>query len=202
VSGKVISEKPVQSFDQALGGRAVGVQVTIPNGVLNNPPVIRVRGTNSISLSSYPLIVVDGVPSFTGDQSSTNAASNALSSINPADIESIDIAKDAAASAIYGSRAANGVVFVTTKRGKQGKAKVIYDGRVDFTTVQRLPELLDAFQYTDLKNEGLKNAGSYNASTNYFSLSNDASGNPINTRWYDYIYRKAFSHAHTKCFWC
>lgn len=197
VNGKVISEKPVQSFDQALGGRAAGVQVTVPNGVLNNPPVIRVRGTNSISLSSYPLIVVDGIPSFSGDQSSTNAASNALSSINPADIESIDIAKDAAASAIYGSRAANGVVFVTTKRGKQGKAKVIYDGRVDFTTVQRLPELLDAFQYTDLKNEGLKNAGSYNAATNYYSLSNDANGNPINTRWYDYVYRNAFSHAHT-----
>ena len=124
VKGSVLADKPVQSFEQALGGRAAGVQVTIPNGVLNNPPVIRIRGTNSISLSSYPLIVIDGVPSFTGDQTSVNAAGNALASINPSDIESVDIAKDAAASAIYGSRAANGVVFVTTKRGKSGKAKV------------------------------------------------------------------------------
>jgi TonB-dependent SusC/RagA subfamily outer membrane receptor len=122
ISGKAVSDKPVQSFDQALAGKAAGVQVTIPNGVLNNPPVIRIRGTNSISLSSYPLIVVDGVPSFTGDQSGTNSASNALSSINPEDIESIDIAKDAAASAIYGSRAANGVIYVTTKKGRQGRA--------------------------------------------------------------------------------
>ncbi|HEX2605780.1 MAG TPA: carboxypeptidase-like regulatory domain-containing protein, partial [Flavisolibacter sp.] len=83
VSGKAIAEKPVQSFEQALGGRAAGVQITVPNGVLNNPPVIRIRGTNSISLSSYPLIVIDGVPAFTGDASGTSAAGNALASINP-----------------------------------------------------------------------------------------------------------------------
>jgi TonB-dependent SusC/RagA subfamily outer membrane receptor len=162
VSGKAIADKPVQSFEQALGGRAAGVQITVPNGALNNPPVIRIRGTNSISLSSYPLIVIDGVPAFTGDASSTAAAGNALASINPSDIESIDIAKDAAASAIYGSRASNGVVFITTKKGKQGKAKVNYDGWVGWTKVQRLPELLNAQQYTDLKNEGLRNAGTYN----------------------------------------
>jgi TonB-dependent starch-binding outer membrane protein SusC len=196
VSGKALADKPVQSFEQALGGRAAGVQVTVPNGVLNNPPVIRIRGTNSISLSSYPLIVIDGVPAFTGDQTSTSAAGNALANINPADIESIDIAKDAAASAIYGSRAANGVVFVTTKKGKSGKAKVNYDGSVNWTTAQRLPVLLDAFQYTAIKNEGLVNAGTYNPSTNYFALTNDASGNPINTRWYDHVYRTGFSHNH------
>src|SRR5882724_7113501 len=67
VSGKTVAEKPVQSFEQAIAGRATGVQITVPNGVLNNPPVFRIRGTNSISLSSYPLIVVDGVPAFTGD---------------------------------------------------------------------------------------------------------------------------------------
>ncbi|MGZ3846681.1 MAG: TonB-dependent receptor plug domain-containing protein, partial [Flavisolibacter sp.] len=110
VKGATIANKPVQSFDQALAGRATGVQISVPNGVLNTPPVFRIRGTNSISLSSYPLIVVDGVPSFSGDFSSTSAASNALASINPNDIESIDIAKDAAATAIYGSAAANGVV--------------------------------------------------------------------------------------------
>src|SRR5687768_16119533 len=202
VSGRAIADKPVQSFEQALGGRAAGVQITLPNGVLNNPPVIRIRGTNSISLSSYPLIVVDGVPAFTGDASSTSAAGNALAGINPSDIESIDIAKDAAASAIYGSRAANGVVFITTKKGKQGRARVNYDGWVSWTKVQRLPELLNAQQYTELKNEGLRNAGSYNdnpndnINDNYYALTPGPDGNPIDTRWYDYIYRTGFSQSH------
>ncbi len=196
VKGTVMEGKAVQSFEQALGGRAAGVQVTVPNGVLNNPPVIRIRGTNSISLSSYPLVVIDGVPAFTGDQTSTNAAGNALASINPSDIESIDIAKDAASSAIYGSRAANGVVFVTTKKGRPGKSRVNYEGSVSWTEVQRLPKLLDAFQYTAIKNEALVNAGTFNATTNNFALSNGPDGNPINTNWYDYIYRKGLSHSH------
>jgi TonB-dependent SusC/RagA subfamily outer membrane receptor len=107
VSGEKLKNQPVQSFEQALAGKAAGVNIIQPNGVLNNPPVFRVRGFNSISLSSYPLIIVDGIPVFTGDQSSNSAAGNALGDINPADIESIDILKDAASSAIYGSRAAN-----------------------------------------------------------------------------------------------
>ncbi|THU37224.1 SusC/RagA family TonB-linked outer membrane protein [Niastella caeni] len=194
VKGPAISDKPVQSFEAALGGRAPGVQISIPNGVLNNPPVFRIRGTNSISLSSYPLIVIDGIPTFTGDFSGTSAGANALASINPSDIESIDIAKDAAASAIYGSRAANGVVFVTTKKGKQGRARVSYDGWVGYTKAQRLPDLLNAQEYTDFKNQGLKNAGTYNATTNYFALTDGPDGNPINTRWYDHVYRTGVSH--------
>src|SRR5687768_4044002 len=157
VKGTELANRPVQSFDQALGGRAAGVQITIPSGVLNAPPVFRIRGTNSISLSSYPLIIIDGVPVYTGDFSGTSAAGNALSNINPNDIESIDIAKDAAASAIYGSRASNGVVFITTKKGKAGKSRVSIDSWVGISQVQRLPTLLDAFQYTDYKNEALTN---------------------------------------------
>ncbi len=197
VKGAAVSDKPVQSFEQALGGRAAGVQITIPNGVLNNPPVIRIRGTNSISLSSYPLIVIDGIPTFTGDASGTSAAGNALASLNPNDIESIDIAKDAASAAIYGSRAANGVVFITTKKGKIGKARVSYDGWVGWSQVQRLPDLLNAREYTAFKNQALVNAGLYNATTNYFALTPDKNGNPIDTRWYDYVYRTGFSHSNT-----
>lgn len=197
VKGDAIANKPVQSFEQALGGRAAGVQITIPSGVLNAPPVIRIRGTNSISLSSYPLIVIDGIPTFTGDASSTAAAGNALASINPNDIESIDVAKDAAATAIYGSRAANGVVFVTTKKGKAGKAKVTYDGWFGISQVQRLPQLLDAFQYTDFKNKALVNAGTFNANTNAFALTNGPDGRPINTNWYDFVYRTGIQHSHT-----
>ena len=117
VKGSAIANLPVQSFEASLAGRAAGVQITVPNGVLNNPPVFRVRGTNSINLSSQPLIIIDGVPSFQGDVSQNSAANNPLASINPNDIESIDILKDASAAAIYGSRAANGVVMITTKRG-------------------------------------------------------------------------------------
>lgn len=197
VAGAAVANRPVQSFEQALGGRAAGVQISIPNGVLNNPPVIRVRGTNSISLSSQPLIVIDGVPVFSGDASGTDAAGNALASINPNDIENIDISKDAAASAIYGSRAANGVIFVTTKRGKTGKAKVTLDSWVGFSKVFGLPKVLDAQQYTDYKNEALRNQGTYNPASNAFYLTNGPDGKPINTNWYDYVYRTGIQHSHT-----
>ncbi len=197
IKGSDVASKPVQTFEQALGGRAAGVQVTIPSGVLNATPVIRIRGTNSISLSSFPLFVIDGVPSFTGDFSGTSSAGNALASINPNDIESIDIAKDAAATAIYGSRAANGVVFVTTKKGKSGKARVSVDSWVGLSQVQRLPPMLDAFQYTDYKNEALTNAGTFNATTNNFALTNGPDGKPINTLWSDFVYRDAIQHSHT-----
>ncbi|HJS55019.1 MAG TPA: TonB-dependent receptor plug domain-containing protein, partial [Chitinophagaceae bacterium] len=163
VKGSAIANKPVQSFEQALAGRATGVQITVPNGVLNTPPVFRIRGTNSISLSSYPLIVVDGVPSPTGDFSSTASAGNALASINPNDIESIDIAKDAAATAIYGSRAANGVVYITTKKGRPGKAKVSYNASVSWTQPYGIPEVLNAQEYTDYKNMAAANNQNLNS---------------------------------------
>ncbi|WP_461065093.1 SusC/RagA family TonB-linked outer membrane protein [Spirosoma horti] len=194
VKGSAIAQMPIQSFESGLAGRTAGVQVTVPNGVLNNPPVFRIRGTNSISLSSYPLIVVDGVPTFTGDQGSTNAPSNPLASINPNDIESMDIAKDAAATAIYGSRAANGVVFITTKRGKSGKVKVNYDGWLGFSNTYRLPEMLNASEYIKFKSQAVANNPT--ASAVKFTQTNDANGNPIDTRWYDYIYRQGVSQSH------
>ena len=197
VKGEALANKPTQSFEQALGGRAAGVQVVIPSGVLNAPPVLRIRGTNSISLSSYPLIVVDGVPVFTGDGSSTSAAGNVLSSINPNDIESVDVAKDAAATAIYGSRAANGVLFITTKKGKPGRSKVTLDSWVGFTNPQRLQKVLDAQQYTDYKNEALRNAGTYNALTNAFATTLGADGKIINTNWADIVYRQGLQHSNT-----
>jgi len=199
VKGSVVANRPIQSFEQALAGRATGVQITVPNGVLNTPPVFRIRGTNSISLSSYPLIVVDGVPSPTGDFSSTAAAGNALASINPNDIESIDIAKDAAATAIYGSRAANGVVYITTKKGKPGKAKVSFNSSASWTSPYGIPEVLNAQEYTDYKNMAAANNQNVNstnsAGSGYtkFALATDANGNTINTNWGDVVYRTGFS---------
>lgn len=119
VKSKTIKDIPVQSFEQALIGKASGVNVSTLSVVLSDAPVIRIRGVNSISLSTSPLVVVDGIPVNTGDVSTTNSvANNPLSDINPADIESIDVLKDVASTSIYGSRAAGGVILVTTKKGK------------------------------------------------------------------------------------
>ncbi len=146
--------------------------------------------------------VEDGVPSFSGDFSSTSAAGNALASINPNDIESIDIAKDAAATAIYGSAAANGVVYITTKKGRSGKARVSYNGSVGWTNVYGLPDILNAREYTDYKNMAAANNPGVN-STNpsasgytHFATATDANGKMIDTKWYDHIYRQGFSQDH------
>jgi len=195
VKGAAIAATPVQSFEQGLAGRAAGVQITVPNGVVNAPPVFRVRGTNSISLSSQPLIVVDGVPAFTGDQGSTNAPANPLASINPNDIESIDIAKDPAATAIYGSRASNGVVFVTTKKGRGGRLRVTYDGYVGNTSVYGLPKLLNASQYIAYKSQAVANSPTL-AGTVTFNYAKDKNGNNVDTKWSDVIYHNGLQQSH------
>jgi TonB-dependent starch-binding outer membrane protein SusC len=197
VKGAVIAETPIQSFESSLAGRTAGVQITVPSGVVNEPPVFRVRGTNSISLSSYPLVVVDGVPTFTQDYTSTNASANPLASINPNDIESIDVAKDAAATAIYGSRAAAGVVFITTKKGKSGRVKVSYDGWVGTNKVYGLPHMLDASQYIAFKSLAVANNPNLTGgSAVTFNYAQDAGGKNVNTDWFDYIYRTGYSQSH------
>jgi TonB-linked SusC/RagA family outer membrane protein len=193
ISGKDIATMPIQSFDQQLQGRAAGVNVVTPNGVLNNPPVIRIRGISSISLSSFPLVVIDGIPTFTGDNSGSNAANNPLSNINPADIESIEVLKDASASAIYGSRAAAGVILVTTKRGAKGKSKVSLESWVGITNPVRLLNVLNAEEYTMIKNEGRVNAGLLPG----YATSTDANGNVIDTDWYKVAYRTGVSSSNT-----
>ncbi len=195
IKGDVLVDKPIQTFDQALSGRSTGVQITQPSGLLNSAPVFRIRGINSISLSSYPLIIVDGVPSFTGNNSSADAASNPLASINPADIESIDIAKDAAAEAIYGSRAANGVVFITTKKGKSGKAKVNFSTWMSASSPIGLPETLGALDYVAYKSIGVANNPNY-ASTIKYKVAYDSNGNLIDTDWSKIIYRTGISYNH------
>ena len=204
VNGDAIKEQPVQSFDQALQGRAAGVSIAQPNGVLNNPPVIRIRGVNSISLSSYPLVVVDGIPINTGNVSASTAVpNNPLGDINPADIESIDVLKDAASTSIYGSRAAAGVLLITTKRGKEGKPRINYETWVGASQAVRLPELLNAEQYIAIKNEAVLNAkilggnqNNDNVASALFFPNKNADGSLVDTRWYDYIYRTGVSQSH------
>ncbi|KAB7731269.1 SusC/RagA family TonB-linked outer membrane protein [Rudanella paleaurantiibacter] len=193
VDGKSISDKPVQSFDQALQGRAAGVSITTPNGVLNNAPVIRVRGVSSISGSSSPLIVVDGLPINSGNVSQGGfTVNNPLGDINPNDIESLDILKDASATAIYGSRAAAGVILITTKKGKEGRAQVSYDSWLGATQPFRLFNMLNAQQFMDYKNLAARNAG---LPDQFFPTTNP-DGSIADTDWYDLIYRTGYGQNH------
>jgi TonB-linked SusC/RagA family outer membrane protein len=196
VKADAIKSIPVQSFDQALQGKAAGVSITMPNGVLNNPPVIRIRGFNSISGSSSPLVVVDGVPVFTGNTGSGTAFINGLADINPADIASMDILKDASATALYGSRAANGVILITTKRGSGARTRVTYDGYVGLTQPYKIFETMNADQYLEHKNLAYANAA---IATTLIRV-NDANGVPIETNWADEVYRTGLQHNHAVTF--
>jgi TonB-linked SusC/RagA family outer membrane protein len=195
IKGADLIEQPVQNFEQSLAGKAPGVQITIANSVLNTPPVFHIRGTNSINLSSQPLIVVDGIVSFSGDYSGGESGGNALSNINPDDIESIDVLKDASATAIYGSRGANGVVIITTKKGKKGDAVVSLDSWTGITTTYRLPNVLNADQYIGLKTEAINNAGL--SATTAVVDGTDAAGNPINTNWKNLVYQRGVAYNST-----
>lgn len=135
---------PVASFDSSLGGRVAGVVVTSNEGMPGSSMNIVIRGNNSLTQSNSPLYVIDGFP--------VEDASLA-SSINPADIESLDILKDASATAIYGARGANGVVVITTKKGKVGRMQIDYDGSVTFHNVTRLIEMMDAYEFVKLQQE-------------------------------------------------
>ncbi|MBC7890539.1 MAG: TonB-dependent receptor [Ferruginibacter sp.] len=138
----------IASVDQALQGRAAGVQVTNSDATPGTRPNIRIRGTNSLGTSSEPLFVIDGYPS-----------NEDLSSINPNDIESIEILKDASATAIYGSRGANGVVLITTKRGRSGKLSIGLETYYGVASVSKTLDVMNAKEYADYRNEIVKNIG-------------------------------------------
>jgi len=120
----VLKDVPELSFDKMLAGKAAGVQVTATSGQPGASSQIRIRGTSSLNAGNDPLYVVDGIPIISGDITPYTNTGNALAMINPSDIESITILKDAAAASVYGSRAANGVILITTKSGKKGKSTV------------------------------------------------------------------------------
>ena len=123
VSSDELSELAASSFDKMLAGKMAGVQITANSGQPGADSQIRIRGISSINAGNEPLYVIDGVAVMTGNQSTFTNTSNALAMINPNDIESITVLKDAAAASVYGSRAANGVILVTTKSGKEGKSR-------------------------------------------------------------------------------
>ena len=124
VKSAALQNIPETSIEKMLSGKVAGVQVTATSGQPGASTQIRIRGISSINAGTEPLYVVDGVPVMSGDQSYYTNTGNALASLNPNDVESMTILKDAAASSIYGSRAANGVILITTKSGKSGAAKI------------------------------------------------------------------------------
>lgn len=192
VKGEALANLATPSFDQQLAGRAAGVQVTPPSGILGAPPQIRIRGVNSITSGTGPLVVVDGVPIYDGNQGGFTPM-NALADLNPADIESYEILKDGAATVIYGSRAANGVLLITTKRGAKGKPKFTYDTYVGVARATNLFDLLGAEDFVTINNEKSRNTGDTVPIAN---LMLDANGNVVQTNWLDNIYRNALQHNH------
>ena len=157
VKGDELKSLATPSFESQLAGRAAGVQVTSSNGVLGVAPRIRIRGIGSITSDTYPLVVVDGIPIATGGLGGY-ASNNSLTDINPADIESVEILKDGSATAIYGSRAANGVMLITTKRGSKGKFKVNYNTYMGIAQPVNLFDLLNAKEFIEIANEKRANS--------------------------------------------
>jgi TonB-linked SusC/RagA family outer membrane protein len=155
VTEQDIKTQPVAGLDQALQGKAAGVQVSQNSGAPGGGVSIRVRGVGTVG-NAEPLYVVDGVP-FYSDSDGQNG--NLLNTINPNDIASMDILKDASATAIYGSRGANGVVIITTKRGKAGRTNVGLDTYQGVQQVAHKVDLLNATQFAELSNELLANGG-------------------------------------------
>lgn len=158
VSGEELNRIAPVSLDQALQGRAAGVQVTQVSGRPGGETSIRIRGSSSINAGNEPLYVVDGML-ITSDNGQTNAGGaagsslNGLSSISPSDIERIEILKDASATAMYGSRGANGVVLITTKRGKAGKSSLNFDTYFGMQEVTKKLDMLNGVEFANYMNE-------------------------------------------------
>ncbi len=158
VDAKDFAQLVTPSIDKQLAGRAAGVQVTNSGGLVNTPALIRIRGIQSITGNNSPLIVVDGTPIITGNLAfATN--SNALGDINPADIESMDILKDGSATAIFGSRAAGGVILITTKKGVKGRSRITYETVMGYSSPSKKFSLLKAADFVTIANEKFTNAG-------------------------------------------
>ena len=149
---------PIPTLSGALQGKAPGVQVVSSGGLPGGGISVRVRSTNSLGANSEPLYVIDGQPAMSGT-SSGDPTQNPLVTLDPNDIESIDVLKDASATAIYGSRGANGVVLITTKRGERGRDRFELQTSVGQQEISRQISVLNAQQYRTLRNEALVNAG-------------------------------------------
>lgn len=161
VGAKELGNTPVTSFESAVQGRAAGVFVEQQNGKLGQAIKVRIRGASSVTAGNEPLYVVDGIPVITADLSGNGASTNPLSDINTNDIESIEILKDASSAAIYGSRASNGVVLITTKRGKAGKSKIDFGFFTGLQKPTNKMEFMNAEEFVKFTYEAAEGGGKY-----------------------------------------
>ena len=186
VGEKDIKKSVITSVDQALQGRAAGVQVTQNSGSPGGGISVAIRGVNSLN-GNEPLYVVDGI----AIDGQTNGNSTALSSINPSDIVSMEVLKDASATAIYGSRASNGVVLITTKKGQAGKTSISYEGYYALQSIPNKMETMNLREYAELYNERADALG-WGDREEFADPSVLGDG----TNWQDEIFRNASMHNH------
>jgi len=162
IDGKELTQVPVPSFEAALQGRGAGIQVSQGSGLAGSGSLVRIRGISSISAGGDPLYVVDGIPItqnpfLRGNSGAMN--SNPLTFLNPNDIESIEVLKDAAATGIYGSRGANGVVLITTKRGKKQGLSLDLNVRLGTSEAAAKPNMMSTDEYLQMRQEAWENDG-------------------------------------------
>jgi len=191
VNSDVIARAIPTTVDQALQGHVAGVDIQQNSGMPGASTSIRVRGINSLSSSNEPIYVIDGII-IDGGGTDNTGNTNALANINPADIVSIDILKDASATAIYGSRGANGVIIITTKRGQKGESNVSYNGYVGWQTIPKKLDLLNLQQYAIQRNV-LADNGIIATHNNSF-VRPDLLGQ--GTDWQDELFKTALMQSH------
>ncbi|HEX9979585.1 MAG TPA: TonB-dependent receptor [Flavobacterium sp.] len=187
LTAEQFNKGPLVSADQLLQGRVSGVQITNSGGSPGEGATVRIRSGSSLNATNDPLYVIDGVPVDTGG-GGVQGGRNPLANINQNDIASMTILKDAAATAIYGSRASNGVIIITTKRGRSGEMKVTYNGSFQVNEIANRVDVLSAKQYREFVNQYGQNEAGENP---YALLLGSA-----NTDWQDQIYRTATGHDH------
>lgn len=192
VNDAAIKKSVPTSIDQVLQGRAAGVQIQANSGTPGASSSIRIRGINSLNATNQPIFVIDGV---IVDSTSDDDTSNPLSSINPSDIVSMDVLKDASATAIYGARASNGVIMITTKRGKAGEATITYDGYVGW---QSMPGKLDVMNLREYARHHNVRADAHFLSHSNQFVNPDLLGE--GTDWQDELFQNALMTSHNLSF--
>ena len=192
VKGADIENKPFTSIDKALQGAVAGLQSVATSGAPGANQQVRIRGISSITASNAPLWVIDGVPVLANDLSRQTTTANILSTLNPNDIESISVLKDAASASIYGNRAANGVILITTKKGRAGKTKLRFDmemGKSDIAYENDDYRPLNAAEYLAITREGLVNGG-YSQAVIDATLAARGGNNKVDYDWDDAVTQK------------
>ncbi len=185
VRAKDIEALPITSFDRAIQGKMAGVMVNGYSGIPGGAVQVRIRGVGSINAGSAPLYIIDGVQVESGNLSQ-NYSSNVLSTLNPDDIESIDVLKDPATASIYGAQAANGVVIITTKRGRSGKTKISFKTQMGVSEVIRKMDVLTGPEIAQLSLEAIANRDGITSTRYRDFLNNVLKGDPLTYSTYDW----------------